>query len=381
VRPNCLMFVADAMRYDYCCQHATYVSKVFAAKGWWFEGQYSVANSSDPNFIAMLGGLQPDDTGVYATAGFLTRHIGEVEGSSTIVPEGEQYDQIKSKWLPHLLSKQGYHVVIVGEDYIDLYRHGAHEFRRLTYWGDCQEVIKDLQLPSDKPWFCFIRSLDTHYPYYGGSPQEAAKHTSMVFKRLVDRYDLSNTYVIFTSDHGDTIGEREDFHRFHDFGVWQEVVHIPLVVVGPGIDRRVIPFTEFHNHLDLYSLLCDILLQGKHPRMSTPRKELEFVGKGWCSSTYHQWEFRSLYRPPWWFISGKHYHGYHITLLYNVNNDPKQLVHVGADQGHRVIEILREIQSRHAGWPQQGLVPWFKCIEETDHPEVITRLQALGYME
>ena len=51
---------------------------------------------------------------------------------------------------------------------------------------------------------------------------------------LADRGVLKTSLVIFTADHGQELFE----HGGHDHGhaLWQEVVHVPLVVWGPGID-------------------------------------------------------------------------------------------------------------------------------------------------
>ena len=54
---------------------------------------------------------------------------------------------------------------------------------------------------------------------------------------LETRNMLDNTYIIFTSDHGEMLG---------DHGLWQKQVpyepsiHIPLIVAGPGIDQGTI---------------------------------------------------------------------------------------------------------------------------------------------
>lgn len=89
---------------------------------------------------------------------------------------------------------------------------------------------------------------------------------------LIDRLDAlglsEHTIVVVTSDHGETIGE----HGFggnpqvgHAFGLWNEQVAIPLVLVAPGIapQQRREPVTL----LDVAPTLLDLLGLPRHPAM------------------------------------------------------------------------------------------------------------------
>ncbi len=51
------------------------------------------------------------------------------------------------------------------------------------------------------------------------------------------RRDISNTVVVIVSDHGEQLGERGAFG--HRFGLDVELVHVPLIAFGPGIEPRV----------------------------------------------------------------------------------------------------------------------------------------------
>lgn len=53
-----------------------------------------------------------------------------------------------------------------------------------------------------------------------------------VLDAIEDREDASNTLVIFTSDHGYHMGEKEYLFKFTP---WEESVRIPFVVSGPGV--------------------------------------------------------------------------------------------------------------------------------------------------
>ena len=64
--------------------------------------------------------------------------------------------------------------------------------------------------------------------YYG-----SITYMDMQIGRILDRLVwMPNTYVIFTSDHGEMLG---DHYCMHKTLPWQGAVHIPFLIYGPGI--------------------------------------------------------------------------------------------------------------------------------------------------
>ena len=78
-------------------------------------------------------------------------------------------------------------------------------------------------------------------------------------ERILDWLDASGqaerTIVIFTSDHGENLG---DHYMLHKLGWFDQSYHVPLIVRGPGIDggRTVNAFTE---HVDVLPTICELL--------------------------------------------------------------------------------------------------------------------------
>ena len=64
------------------------------------------------------------------------------------------------------------------------------------------------------------------------------------------------TIVVFTSDHGEAFGEHGDF--LHGVNLYDELVHVPLIIAGPGVapGRRI---AEPVSHVDLVPTLADLL--------------------------------------------------------------------------------------------------------------------------
>jgi arylsulfatase A-like enzyme len=147
----------------------------------------------------------------------------------------------------------------------------AHELNEQVYrWFDHR---------SDRPFFLFLNYNDAHEPYEAALPHnhlyghasENAKHLLLTAsfgrfylppgerERVIADYDnclnymdgqmadllrflerspaWSNTYVIITADHGEAFGEHDTYT--HGWNLYREVLHVPLVIAGPGIPQGV----------------------------------------------------------------------------------------------------------------------------------------------
>lgn len=127
----------------------------------------------------------------------------------------------------------------------------------------------------DRPFFAFLNYLDAHAPYlppppfntmfgpnvsdrepviveelnrtieatpeivraetdaYDGSIAFLDAEIGRLFDELERRAVLENTYVIIGSDHGDELGEHGRWG--HAASLHEEVVHVPLLIFGPGV--------------------------------------------------------------------------------------------------------------------------------------------------
>jgi arylsulfatase len=57
----------------------------------------------------------------------------------------------------------------------------------------------------------------------------------LVIKKLEELGELDNTFVLFTSDHGDMMGDRG---RVSKYCLYEGSVRVPLIVAGPGVGRH-----------------------------------------------------------------------------------------------------------------------------------------------
>ncbi|WP_198141366.1 sulfatase [Verrucomicrobium spinosum] len=77
--------------------------------------------------------------------------------------------------------------------------------------------------------------------------------------RVLDALESSpnktNTVIVFTSDHGLYLGEKQ---RWHKGGLWERVTHVPLVVVAPGVTQPDTQSSQAVSLVDLYPTLCEL---------------------------------------------------------------------------------------------------------------------------
>ena len=113
------------------------------------------------------------------------------------------------------------------------------------------KLLADPEITADR-FFIWIHFVDPHSVYlehkgfsnFGRDPRglydgEVA-YTDFHIGRVLDALEASpaagRTAVILTADHGEAFGEHGEFR--HGRHIWEEIVHIPLVVFAPGLAPR-----------------------------------------------------------------------------------------------------------------------------------------------
>ena len=95
-----------------------------------------------------------------------------------------------------------------------------------------------------QPFFLFLHYYDPHYPYDPPSPYPPTydgelAYTDVWVGKVIDKlrelglYD--NTLVVLAGDHGEGLSERGE--KEHGFLIYQNTVHVPLIVRAPGGPR------------------------------------------------------------------------------------------------------------------------------------------------
>ena len=225
-----------------------------------FSAAYTTYPSTTAGHMSMLTGLYPARHGMVFATGYLDKEIPT---------------------LTEILARNGYATAAVTEDamltaYVGFVR-GFDEYREIkgkTMWETAGEIEQTfgagldwIEKHRDERFFLFLHTYQVHVPYtpppaydlfthwekdgqrvpidastpaavrdrhlYAGE----VRYTDSVLDRLLQRLDalgvLDDTIVVITADHGDEFGEHGMIG--HAKTVYDEVLHVPLVVLSPKL--------------------------------------------------------------------------------------------------------------------------------------------------
>lgn len=307
-RPNIVLFGIDSLRADHMSSYGyprltTPFMDRFATQGTLFEQNFSPSVPTTPAYASMLTGRDCFGTQVVAL-----RHKGPLRAE---VPT-----------LSEILRAEGYDTSCVGfsnnpssrgfDKYINFPGWGSWNEGRSPKAQNLNDVALpelDRLVKGDKPFFLFLRHMDPHSPYlppapyermfYHGNetdPENKSMEPVMSFKPFRDyfaswmppgitdkdyiiaQYDgavaymdaciqtlftalaghgiLDETIVVINGDHGETLYDHECWFDHH--GMYDNVLHVPLIIRYPGkvpAGKRVKGFTQ---HKDLVPTLLEL---------------------------------------------------------------------------------------------------------------------------
>jgi choline-sulfatase len=192
-----------------------------------------------------------------------------------------------------------------------------------------------------------IRTILGHY--FG-----MISHTDMLVGRLLDKVsDLrlkDNTAVVYTADHGDTMGCHRLFTK--GFAFYEPAMRIPLIIRGPGEQRRSARIHAAVSGVDMLATVLDLLdlpaEQGLHGTSLMPLSqgasrsvhEQIYSGEG-----YEGYDRMIMVRTPEWKLT--RYDG-SSGELYHLRDDPDELNNLIADP--RCAEVRKELTADLENW-------------------------------
>ena len=404
--PNVVLLGIDSLRADHMSAYGyprlttPHIDR-FAQGGTLFENTFSPHIPTTSAYASMLTGMDCFGTQVVAL-----RHKGGLR------PE--------VKTLAEILSDFGYHTSCVGfsgnpssrgfDKYLDYAGWGSWNEGR----SPKAQNLNDVTLPEldrlakkKRPFFLFLRHMDPHAPYLPPAPYERMfyhgdesdpKNKSMEpvmnFKPVRDyfaswmppgisdkdyviaQYDgaiaymdaciqtifnalethgiLDNTIVIINGDHGETLYEHECWFDHH--GMYDNVLHVPLIIRYPAkvpAGKRV---AGFNQHKDLVPTIMDLLDIGEGDidwpsdkrfdgRSLLPMIEGEVVShESEFYITECTWMRKHGWRTPEWKLMIALEPDFHFKPeieLYNLIQDPEENNNL-AEEEPGMVALLRE---------------------------------------
>ena len=171
-----------------------------------------------------------------------------------------------------------------------------------------------------------------------------------------------DTLIVYTSDHGDMLGEHGMFWK-HTF--YEESVRVPLIMTWPGRIKAGTRSDRVVSALDVTATILEAMdapaLPGSPGRNLLPLLD----GGSWSDEVFSEYCSDEAWAPPRgccqrmirrdkWKLACYHAPGAAPDMqLFDLKEDPDELVNRAADAGYR--ETVRELRSLlYAGWdPEQ----------------------------
>ncbi len=195
--------------------------------------------------------------------------------------------------------------------------------------------------------------------------------------RFLRKHDLEDrSAVVFTSDHGESLGEH-DYWFEHGWFAYDPSLRIPLLIREPGQSEARSVSTPVSN-LDLRPTLLalarvsdDANARGRNLLAAGARDELIVVE----SSDRYPDKYLGVRSPTWKYLRRE---SDGAEELYDLENDPGEERNVAAEEPDR-LSALRERFERAitdlTPVPDAGLEPF------ADDPQALERLRDLGYLD
>jgi arylsulfatase A-like enzyme/Flp pilus assembly protein TadD len=259
-------------------------------------------------------------------------------------------------------------------------RHGPQTVRAARRWLDGVRGQR---------WFAFVHIYEPHFPYeppepfasrfrsepYEGEVAAADAALAPLLEPLLAGGAAARTLVVFTSDHGESLGEHGE--RTHGIFAYEATLHVPLILWAPGLfGPRVVASAV--RHVDVLPTVLDAL--GMEVPSDLPgRSLLPLIAGRERGSPDSYFEALSTSLNRGWaplhgaVAGGLKYVDLPIPELYDLAQDPAELKNLAASRPQDLERLRQRLSRLRAGDVGVGA-----RVEEDQ--ATLERLRALGYV-
>ncbi len=272
---NFVLITVDTLRADrigcYGFENiSTPTMDLFASRGVKFETCIAQTPLTLPSHTSLLTGTYPTFHGVRDNGGFLVpqqlttlAELFKDAGYQTAAFVASYV--LDSKWGLN----QGFDFYF---DSFDLSKYKTISLGNIQRPADevIDEVLSWFEARGEEKFFTWIHLFDPHTPYeppspyreqYPGRPYlgEIAYTDAQLgrfWQYLEERGLLSNTILVFASDHGESLGEHRE--STHGFFIYQAGVHVPLIFITPEREFHGLNSTSVVGLVDVMPTMVEI---------------------------------------------------------------------------------------------------------------------------
>ena len=264
-RPSILLVTLDTTRFDSVGPDAKDVQtpafNALAARGRRYLQAYAAVPETLPSHSSLMTGLYPGGHGVHENARYLPATLPVV--AEQLHTAGYRTSGFVSSFIlaRRFGLSRGFDV------YDDTLPTGSNE---RSSRATTDAAIADLTQSSDKPRFVWVHYYDAHAPYEPPEPYRSQYRAHPYLGEIAAMDEqlgrLAQAFqqrangpiaVVVVADHGEGLGEHGEAQ--HGSLLYQATMHVPLVIIGPGvpvetIDVPVSTRRVYHTILDFAGL-------------------------------------------------------------------------------------------------------------------------------
>jgi choline-sulfatase len=295
-RPSILLVTLDTTRADAIGPEAQGIEtpsfNALAARGRRFRQAYAAVPETLPSHSSIMTGLYPAGHGIHENARFLdSRHPVLAERLKAAGYRTAAF--VSSFVLSRRFGLQrGFDVFDDGP------QQGVSERTALATTG---EALTSLSGGNPQPLFMWVHYFDPHAPYTPPEPFRS-RYPSRPYLgevaamdqqlgRLVQAFESAApgpVAIVVAADHGEGLGDHGEMQ--HGNLLYQSTMHVPLVLVGPGvtpgtIDTPVSTRRIFHTVLDWAGIDAALSLRGTEQEVVLGEAMKPFLEYGWQPQT------------------------------------------------------------------------------------------------
>lgn len=257
-------------------------------------------------------------------------------------------------------------------------------------------LIPWLEQQGKKPFFAWFHYFDPHHPHeppppynqlyvddlYNGEIAYSDEQLGQIVTMLKEQGVYENTLFVFTSDHGEGLGEHNE--STHSLLCYNGTLHVPLIIKIPGtakgrrVGQRVGTVDIFPTVLDALKLRTPVGIQGRSllplfdPNSQAPvMEDVPQYAETLSPRISHGWgELRVMFDADYKYIHGPR------SELFDLMKDPQELddlIEKQPEVATRLKVLLQQYLDEHAVANLDASI----VIDQ----ETADRLMALGYIQ
>lgn len=404
--PNILLITVDTLRadrlgcYGYQPARTPNIDRL-ATEGVRVEDAIAPTPLTLPSHTSILTGLQPPAHGVRDNGTYRVPDAAETLAEYLKIEGYQTQAFVSAEVLHHRFNLNqgfdGYDDALWDQaapaDYTFRERSGEQTMNRVLNWL----AARSTQSAGAPPFFAWVHLFDPHEPHsppeadvklsptlYDGEIASVDRQIGRLVEALKNKNVLDDTILVFTSDHGESLGEHEE--GTHSIFIYEATVRVPLIFRYPS---KLAAGEVYRGSVQSVDIMPTLLGIADKKPTETQGKDLSKALVGpplvpslpqYSESLHPKLAFgmaplQGVRLDEWTYIRAPR------AELYNRKADPRELRNLlelddSGDAAARAIELDALVTKVVQGSERFGLVAEVRPLD----PETVEMLQALGYM-